>query len=108
MTLLNRLNYYYSVRSDCFPLLLHFLTLLIKLILCLKFFYRQKAGGGHGGQGVGGRTIGPCSTSNRTQQGSSLPHSGTLLQTLPEDVQVFIFGTCECHLTWKKGLCRWE
>ena len=32
-----------------FPLLLHFLTSLIKLTLCLKCFYRRKAGGGHGG-----------------------------------------------------------
>ena len=33
---------------ECFPSFLHFLTSLIKLILWLKFFYRQKAGGGHG------------------------------------------------------------
>ena len=31
---------------------LHFLTSLIKLTLWLKFLNRQKAGGGHGGQGV--------------------------------------------------------
>ena len=42
---------YYLVLLDCFPLFLHFLTSLIKLILWLKFFHRQKAGGGHGGQG---------------------------------------------------------
>ena len=41
--------YYYLVLLDCFPLFLHFLTSLIKLILWLKFFHRQKAGGGHGG-----------------------------------------------------------
>ena len=36
---------------DCFPLLLHFLTSLIEVILWLKFFYRQKAGKGHGREG---------------------------------------------------------
>ena len=30
---------------------LYFLTTLIKLLLWQKFFYRQKAGGGHGGEG---------------------------------------------------------
>ena len=45
---------YYLVLLDCFPLFLHFLTSLIKLILWLKFFHRQKAGGGHGGQGPWG------------------------------------------------------
>ena len=45
------LNYYYLVLLDCFPLFLHFLTSLIKLILWLKFFHRQKAGWGHGGRG---------------------------------------------------------
>ena len=39
---------------DCFPLFLHFLISLIKLILWLKFFHRQKAGRGHGGQGPNG------------------------------------------------------
>ena len=33
----------------CFPLHLHFLTSLIKCILWLKFFYRQKPGRRHGG-----------------------------------------------------------
>ena len=28
-----------------------FFTSMIKVILWLKFFHRQKAGGGHGGQG---------------------------------------------------------
>ena len=32
----------------CFPLLLCFLTSLVKFILWLKFFYRQKSGRGHG------------------------------------------------------------
>ena len=40
------LNYYYLVSFDCFPLFLHFLTFLIKLIVWLKFFHRQNAGWG--------------------------------------------------------------
>ena len=32
-------HYYYLVSSDYFPLFLHFLTPLIKLILWLKFFH---------------------------------------------------------------------
>lgn len=43
-----RLDYYCFVLFDYFSLLLHFLTSLVKLILWLKFFERQKAGGGHG------------------------------------------------------------
>ena len=43
------LNYYCFVLFDCFPLLLYFLISLIKLILWLKCFYRQKTGGGHWG-----------------------------------------------------------
>ena len=43
---------------DSFSLLLYFLISLIKVILWLKFFYRQKAGG-H----AGGRIRGPCSIS---------------------------------------------
>ena len=49
----NRLiNYDYFVLFDCFPLLLHFLTSLNKLIawLQLRFFYRQNTGGSHGGK----------------------------------------------------------
>ena len=38
-----RLNYYYSVSLDCFPLFLHFLISPIKLILWPKCFHRQKA-----------------------------------------------------------------
>ena len=38
---------YHSVLLDCFAPSLHFLTSLIKWILGLKFFYRQKAGRGH-------------------------------------------------------------
>ena len=41
---------------DCFALALHFLTSLIKLILWLKFFHRQKASGEHGGEGPSGPT----------------------------------------------------
>ena len=44
-------QHYYLVSFDCFPLFLHVLTSLIKLILQLKLFHRQKAGKGHGGQG---------------------------------------------------------
>ena len=40
---------YYLVFVDCFPLFLHFLTSLVKLLLWLKFFHKQKARGGHGG-----------------------------------------------------------
>ena len=35
------LNYYF-VLFDCFPFFLHLLTSVIKLILRLKFFYRQR------------------------------------------------------------------
>ena len=41
---------HYLVYFDRFPLFLHFLTSLIKLIFWLKFFHRQKAGRGLGGQ----------------------------------------------------------
>jgi len=41
-----------SPLTVCFPLFLPFLTSLIKFILWLKFFYRQKAGWGHRGQGL--------------------------------------------------------
>ena len=41
-------KYYYFVLFDCFPFFLLFLSSLIKFILWLKFFYRQKAGRGHG------------------------------------------------------------
>jgi len=37
----------------CFPLFLHVLTALIKLILWLKFFLRQKSGRGHEGKDHG-------------------------------------------------------
>ena len=33
----------------CFPFFLYFLTFLIRFVLWLKFFYRQKAGRGHRG-----------------------------------------------------------
>ena len=33
---------YYLVLLDCFPLLMHFLTFLVKLIFWLKFFHRQR------------------------------------------------------------------
>jgi len=49
------LSYYYLVLIDCFPLLLYFLTSLIKFILWLKIFYSQKAGAGIGGGSVLGR-----------------------------------------------------
>ena len=48
---------YCFVLFECFPLFLHFLSSLIKLILWLKFFHRQKAGRGHGVGWAGGRTI---------------------------------------------------
>ena len=40
---------YYLASFDNFPLFLHFLMSLIKLILWLKLFHRQKVGWGHGG-----------------------------------------------------------
>ena len=40
---------YYLVFVDCVALFLHFLTSLVKLLLWLKFFHRQKARGGRGG-----------------------------------------------------------
>ena len=48
---------YCFVLFEYFPLFLHFLTSLIKLILWLKFFHRQKAGRGHGGQGPQGPAV---------------------------------------------------
>ena len=56
--------YYYFILFDCFPLLMYFLSSLIKLILWLKVFYRQKAGRKHGGR----RPIGSCSFSLRRAQ----------------------------------------
>ena len=44
-------HYYYFVLFDCFPLLLHFLTSSVKLILWLQFFYRQKAAEDVGARG---------------------------------------------------------
>ena len=41
-----RLNYYCFVLFDCFSLLLHFLSSLIKRVLCLTFFHRWKASWG--------------------------------------------------------------
>ena len=41
-------DYHCLVLLNCFPLFLHFLASLIKLILWLKFFHRQKAGRGWG------------------------------------------------------------
>ena len=40
--MLSGLNYYYLVSFDCFTLLLHFLTFLIKLILLSKVFLQTK------------------------------------------------------------------
>ena len=48
------LNYYCFVLFDYFPLFMYFLTSLIKHSLWLKFFHRQKADGGHGGEGPSG------------------------------------------------------
>ena len=42
-------NCCYLVLLDCFPLFLHFLTSLIKLIRWLMFFHRQKASWGYAG-----------------------------------------------------------
>ena len=53
LTLLNEYTYY-LVSFDCFPLFLPVLTSLIKRILWLTCFHRQKAGGKHGGQGPQG------------------------------------------------------
>ena len=45
LTLLNMtINYYYLASFDNFPLFLHFFISLIKLILWLKLFHRQKVG----------------------------------------------------------------
>ena len=46
---------------DCFPLFLHFLSSLIKVILWLMFLHRQKADRGHGE--VGAKAIETCSVS---------------------------------------------
>ena len=50
-------HYYYFVPFDCFPLLLHFLTSSVKLILWLKFFYRQKATEDVGARGNSQRVL---------------------------------------------------
>ena len=47
------LNYYF-ILFDCFSLFLHFLTSLVKFVLCLKFIYGQETGNRHGGAGEGG------------------------------------------------------
>ena len=44
------LNYYYLVSFDCFPLFLHFLTSLIKLILWLNFFSDKRQAEDMGGK----------------------------------------------------------
>ena len=44
------LNGYHFVFLDCFPLFLHFLSSLIKLLVWLKFCHRQKADRGQGGK----------------------------------------------------------
>ena len=43
-------DYHCLVLLNCFPLFLHFLASLIKLILWLKFFHRQKADRGRRGK----------------------------------------------------------
>ena len=53
LTLLNEYSYY-LVSFDCFPLFLPVRTSLIKRILWLTCFHRQKAGGKHGGQELQG------------------------------------------------------
>lgn len=40
---------YYLVLLDCFPLFMHFLTFLVKLIFLAKVFPQTKAGWGRGG-----------------------------------------------------------
>ena len=45
----------------CLAWLFSFLTSLIKFILWLKFFYKQKAGEGHGWESILGRPIASCS-----------------------------------------------
>ena len=52
-------HYYYLVSFDCFPLFLYFLTSLVKFILWLNCFHRQKAGLGTWST----RTIRSCSIS---------------------------------------------
>ena len=58
-------------------MLLHFLTSLIQFTLLLKFFYREKAGGGHGGMGrttgSGSLLKGPQIMWLKTTEISSLP-----------------------------------
>ena len=53
------LRYYYLVSFDCFPLFLHFLTPLIKLIW-LEFLHRQEVGWRHGGVGERGKPQDPA------------------------------------------------
>lgn len=62
LSLFKWLNYYYLGLFECFPFFLRFRMSLIKFTLWnlerprrLKFFYRQDAGGGHGG--VWGRGV---------------------------------------------------
>ena len=62
-------------------LFLHFLTSLIKLLLWLKFFHRQKAGRGHGVGWTGGRTIRSCSISDGCKKGGPMiTDTGSLLK----------------------------
>ena len=72
---------------DCFPLILHVLTSLVKRILWLKFFHRQNVGRGQ----EGGRTRGTCSIS---------PWSTF--------VEVYHFLQCYCHhITFSNNSWNW-
>ena len=60
-----KINYYYYVSLDCCLFSLYFLTCLTKLILWLKFFYRQK-------RQVEDLTEGPPGSPHRVQLGYTL------------------------------------
>ena len=84
LTLLKWVHHYYLVSFDCFPLFLHFLISLIKLLLWLKFFHRQEAGWGHG-RGLGGGGLGVARTIRSSS--ASVRHNNFLchpLEILPE------------------------
>ena len=73
-------DYYCLVSSDCFPLFLRVLIALIKLILWLKFFRRQKAD--RGPEGRDHRAMFCLSSSGRTEEISWQPQGSSLERLL--------------------------
>ena len=76
---------------DCFPLFLHFLSSLIKLILWIMFFHRQKADRKHGE--VGARVIGTCSVSLSLLPGVHLDPATTPFRCPPDPLIFKMWST---------------